>query len=200
MILHGCHLCFRRSSLHHLYMFYIYYIFLLIHIHHSFFLFFFFNDPAPTEIYTLSLHDALPISPSCSLKVVATETLSNTASTATPASTSRSRSGIPSFSYMLRSSGSTSSRDFGTACRSEEHTSELQSRSDLVCRLLLEKKNTRESVRGEGNRYNLSSVIANIIWPVSRAVTASLPRSAALHRLTHRPPIQATRPFFGCPA
>src|SRR3989440_8652451 len=119
---------------------------------HSFFLFFFFNDPAPTEIYTLSLHDALPISPSCSLKVVATETLSNTASTATPASTSRSRSGIPSFSYMLRSSGSTSSRDFGTACRSEEHTSELQSRSDLVCRLLLEKKNTRESARAEPQR------------------------------------------------
>src|SRR5215218_8193155 len=68
---------------------------------------FFFNDTATTEIYTLSLHDALPISaprrcsgPSCMRPCA------------------RVRSGS----------------------RSEEHTSELQSHSDLVCRLLLEKK------------------------------------------------------------
>src|SRR5215211_4316366 len=69
---------------------------------------FFFNDTATTEIYTLSLHDALPIS--------------------TPAVAAVSTSPSP----------------FGTCTstpsRSEEHTSELQSHSDLVCRLLLEKK------------------------------------------------------------
>src|SRR5216683_7802972 len=69
-----------------------------------FFFFFFFNDTATTEIYTLSLHDALPICSAC-------------------ACCRRSRS--PSR---------------WCASRSEEHTSELQSRSDLVCRLLLEKK------------------------------------------------------------
>src|SRR6267378_7879889 len=66
--------------------------------------FFFFNDTATTEIYTLSLHDALPIS----------------------------RPSPPTW------------RSCSPACwsiaRSEEHTSELQSRRDLVCRLLLEKK------------------------------------------------------------
>src|SRR6478736_9894025 len=71
--------------------------------------FFFFNDTATTEIYTLSLHDALPIS------------------------TATSRCSIPRCT-----SSSTSGR--GLRRRSEEHTSELQSQSNLVCRLLLEKK------------------------------------------------------------
>src|SRR5215208_5443012 len=70
---------------------------------------FFFNDTATTEIYTLSLHDALPIS-------------SNTTA-------SRSTTMVAS------SAGGNSS-----VTRSEEHTSELQSRGHLVCRLLLEKK------------------------------------------------------------
>src|SRR5438874_9371117 len=76
--------------------------------------FFFFSDTAPTEIYTLSLHDALPIScrPFVSLGTVV-------------------------ISY--RTPRLTISRGF-TRQRSEEHTSELQSRRDLVCRLLLEKK------------------------------------------------------------
>src|SRR5437588_3449171 len=75
-----------------------------------FFSFFFFNDTATTEIYTLSLHDALPIcaSPSSSQSTPGIVTLSTAWS-------------IPT-------------------SRSEEHTSELQSHSDLVCRLLLEKK------------------------------------------------------------
>src|SRR5215469_18897725 len=73
--------------------------------------FFFFNDTATTEIYTLSLHDALPISPGPSAP----------ASPASPAC-------------------SASSLSPGPWGRSEEHTSELQSRRDLVCRLLLEKK------------------------------------------------------------
>src|SRR5215204_3718330 len=69
---------------------------------------FFFNETATTEIYTLSLHDALPITPSGIPKTIAN-------SIAIPPS-------------------------FIETGRSEEHTSELQSHSDLVCRLLLEKK------------------------------------------------------------
>src|SRR5688572_33240687 len=84
--------------------------------------FFFFNDTATTEIYTLSLHDALPISgrlprgPDLALRW---GSLKN--------SVRRCYKGIA----------------LGRACgyvRSEEHTSELQSQSNLVCRLLLEKK------------------------------------------------------------
>src|SRR5438132_13214530 len=75
-------------------------------------LLFFFNDTATTEIYTLSLHAALPISPR---------------RTTTP------------FSCL------TTSWRNSSAVRSEEHTSELQSHSDLVCRLLLEKKKTKLS-------------------------------------------------------
>src|SRR5450432_4927416 len=73
----------------------------------SFLFLFFFNDTATTEIYTLSLHDALPIS----IWPIAS-------SPAAPARATPPRA----------------------MARSEEHTSELQSRSDLVCRLLLEKK------------------------------------------------------------
>src|SRR5215475_16231193 len=69
------------------------------------FFFFFFNDTATTEIYTLSLHDALPISTGC----------------------------WPSRRCISRALA-------GLWPRSEEHTSELQSRENLVCRLLLEKK------------------------------------------------------------
>src|SRR5260221_11759609 len=83
---------------------------------HLFFYFFFFNDTATTEIYTLSLHDALPI-----------------------------LLGRPDWSAMVRSRLTAISASWvqGKECRprrSEEHTSELQSHSDLVCRLLLEKK------------------------------------------------------------
>src|SRR2546427_12767172 len=81
------------------------------------FIFFFFNDTATTEIYTLSLHDALPISNTVAVVCCVRR---GTAGTAVAPNTrpqgSRSRS------------------------RSEEHTSELQSQSNLVCRLLLEKK------------------------------------------------------------
>src|SRR3712207_6910140 len=90
--------------------------------------FFFFNDTATTEIYTLSLHDALPILVSWSCISVKL-----TASTATTAS----ESSMKSPSWLSPSSPMVWSR------RSEEHTSELQSRQYLVCRLLLEKKNTQ---------------------------------------------------------
>src|SRR5256885_16896049 len=75
-----------------------------------FFFFFFFNDTATTEIYTLSLHDALPIfSSGCASSVP---------------------SGLRWWKLVWRA----------RRARSEEHTSELQSPCNLVCRLLLEKK------------------------------------------------------------
>src|SRR5438132_11275356 len=82
----------------------------------QFFFVFFFNDTATTEIYTLSLHDALPIF-ECR----------------TPAP-SRLHEAV----CLVRNCPGR--RRLGHVPRSEEHTSELQSHSDLVCRLLLEKK------------------------------------------------------------
>src|SRR5437667_12501180 len=95
---------------------------LLLHSLRFFFFFFFFNDTATTEIYTLSLHDALPISyrfwPDPEYACM-------------PINTSKySRVGVR-----------------GPARRSEEHTSELQSHHDLVCRLLLEKKKKKKITR-----------------------------------------------------
>src|SRR5256885_13042467 len=80
--------------------------------HATLFLFFFFNDTATTEIYTLSLHDALPISMT---------------------GTSSSRC-APVPGAMRRRSSPVTCTEIG------EHTSELQSPCNLVCRLLLEKK------------------------------------------------------------
>src|SRR2546428_5946949 len=82
--------------------------------------FFFFNDTATTEIYTLSLHDALPIWSPPTARWDVTPSWRARRPTRTCRSPSAS---LPS-----------------PSARSEEHTSELQSRSDLVCRLLLEKK------------------------------------------------------------
>src|SRR6266853_4763860 len=81
-----------------------FYFLSFIFICYIFFFFFFFNDTATTEIYTLSLHDALRSSP--------------------PAPADRACNTMPSRHQA----------------RSEEHTSELQSQSNIVCRLLLEKK------------------------------------------------------------
>src|SRR2546422_10156904 len=89
------------------------------------FLFFFFNDTATTEIYTLSLHDALPISASSSSRA------------SRPIGTSSRRPTTASCTWPRISCGSGS--------RSEEHTSELQSRLHLVCRLLLEKKKIKSN-------------------------------------------------------
>src|SRR2546430_6897547 len=93
--------------------------------------FFFFNDTAPTEIYTLSLHDALPICTSRS---------GPAAGGACALPGSGSTSGVPLFSPTFQR---VINKPFGGWVfkpRSEEHTSELQSQSNLVCRLLLEKK------------------------------------------------------------
>src|SRR2546426_4857713 len=97
----------------------------------SSYLFFFFNDTATTEIYTLSLHDALPISPT------------------------------PRPSWRSSPADDATPRD-GSSRRSEEHTSELQSPCNLVCRLLLEKKKWRgtrrsSSPRGRDRNHRASS-------------------------------------------
>src|SRR5256885_13217572 len=82
----------------------------------SLFLFFFFNDTATTEIYTLSLHDALPI---CA------------------------RFEVPALAEGWQGEhGAFRGLEAAIVHRSEEHTSELQSPCNLVCRLLLEKKKT----------------------------------------------------------
>src|SRR3712207_7967465 len=100
-------------------------------------MFFFFNDTATTEIYTLSLHDALPISSRCHSGPTAPIHCTCSACRGTRPTTRWSRA-------TARATTPTSS----AACRpsrpsrSEEHTSELQSRQYLVCRLLLEKKKT----------------------------------------------------------
>src|SRR5438093_1846930 len=83
-------------------------------------MYFFFNATATTEIYTLSLHDALPIS-----LLGHSPRISSIAARACSCTERR------------RVSGSAAS---STGVRSEEHTSELQSLTNLVCRLLLEKK------------------------------------------------------------
>src|SRR3712207_7993788 len=103
--------------------------------------FFFFNDTATTEIYTLSLHDALPILPVCR-------------SRARRAAISSSGSGMAA-DRAVRSSQSASV----SVRRSEEHTSELQSRQYLVCRLLLEKKKLDEMT---------DAILDGIDWLITR--------------------------------
>src|SRR5699024_12723856 len=90
---------------------------------------------ATTDIYTLSLHDALPISNTMGpAKAVAAPTNNATISTASK----RTRPGLwPKLVAIVSP----------RARRSEEHTSELQSRFDLVCRLLLEKKKRTRQTR-----------------------------------------------------
>src|SRR2546430_3762690 len=83
--------------------------------------FFFFNDTATTEIYTLSLHDALPISTPAAISFPALEK-------------------APHPFYRSALSFRAGTHSMCNPARSEEHTSELQSQSNLVCRLLLEKK------------------------------------------------------------
>src|SRR5258707_15303073 len=88
------------------------------------FLFFFFNDPATTEIYPLSLHAALPIS--CALDVLSAFFVTRVRGVSDGV-----ERGLPLFD---------NGKHYRLGVRSEEHTSELQSRQYLVCRLLLEKK------------------------------------------------------------
>src|SRR5690349_22557358 len=104
--------------------------------------FFFFNDTATTEIYTLSLHDALPI---CKSVLPVYEELNSL------------------LFYPVQYEGEELSKNvFYTGAapnqqRSEEHTSELQSRRDLVCRLLLEKKKKKQQTQNKTKHTNQST-------------------------------------------
>src|SRR5260370_27103127 len=107
--------------------------------------FFFFNDTATTEIYTLSLHDALPISLRCAE--------------------------YASLCFHRATSAMCNSGDSPVE-RSEEHTSELQSHLNLVCRLLLEKKK---------NKQYPTTEIANTLPPQREVIVLML-----WTRSTHR--------------
>src|SRR5437899_9765004 len=97
--------------------------------------FFFFNDTATTEIYTLSLHDALPI------------WLDGAAHPALRAI------GTPDEAITSRED---------VSARSEEHTSELQSLRHLVCRLLLEKKKTKKKTKNKPSKSHTLQKTQNI--------------------------------------
>src|SRR5437773_9614191 len=90
------------------------------------FVFFFFNTTPTTEIYTLSLHDALPIYVD--------------------------RRRVPA--HLLERQPPRRARVLDGLQRSEEHTSELQSHHDLVCRLLLEKKKKNKKKQADNTLYN----------------------------------------------
>src|SRR5436305_8154761 len=89
--------------------------------------FFFFNNAATTCIYSLSLHDALPISLALAASLAAPPDVSGTYR-------------IETSKVLKVKKGETAHAKVEVVPRSEEHTSELQSRPHLVCRLLLEKK------------------------------------------------------------
>src|SRR2546430_15768467 len=91
-----------------------------------YFYFFFFNDTATTEIYTLSLHDALPIFEPRGLEACLNADLAE------------ARAAVLVAAHVQV-------EEVANAGRSEEHTSELQSQSNLVCRLLLEKKKKKST-------------------------------------------------------
>src|SRR5438034_10869612 len=95
--------------------------------------FFFFNATPTTEIYTLSLHDALPIFPRRGYRFVASVREDGAATASDPAASP--------------ASGPAQTASQVDVKRSEEHTSELQSHSDLVCRLLLEKKKKKKKIK-----------------------------------------------------
>src|SRR5258708_12596258 len=103
-------------------------------------IFFFFNDTATTEIYTLSLHDALPIWPRTSI-AVAKASATTITSRVTPA------------------------ESVDVTMRSEEHTSELQSPDHLVCRLLLEKKKNISPSDTSGNLLSPPDTLPHFATP-----------------------------------
>src|SRR2546430_11328131 len=98
--------------------------------------FFFFNDTATTEIYTLSLHDALPISQGPRRSRVRVAGARDRPTRVRARRRPHARRGAA-----------------GDRPRSEEHTSELQSQSNLVCRLLLEKKTNSSLKVEQGSQY-----------------------------------------------
>ena len=108
--------------------------------------FFFFNDTATTEIYTLSLHDALPICPvlfvaAPPLFILTNSRCGSARAFYTAHFSLRQRPAFYTAHFLLRQRPTFYTARFSLRQRrSEEHTSELQSPCNLVCRLLLEKK------------------------------------------------------------
>src|SRR2546430_4400841 len=96
--------------------------------------FFFFNDTATTEIYTLSLHDALPISAQHRLN----------------GGGEPGQAAVDPAEQAVRE-------------RSEEHTSELQSQSNLVCRLLLEKKKKKQHAPEDSKQENIPPALQAVV-------------------------------------
>src|SRR5206468_12441303 len=105
---------------------------------------FFSTHPPPTEIYTLSLHDALPISDQHQRAIRGEGELRERAAKTAARLDQRdqaARGDVKPLEHALEIMADLAQQPMVLpARRSEEHTSELQSRSDLVCRLLLEKK------------------------------------------------------------
>src|SRR5438876_1153093 len=110
--------------------------------------FFFFTDPAPTEIYTLSLHDALPIS-------TVIERAGETIAAQRNAAIARARS----------------RRCVAPRWRSEEHTSELQSPVHLVCRLLLEKKKKNNKIYNKSSKEKIKHRLTRMIHIKTLCIT-----------------------------
>src|SRR5256885_12998690 len=108
-----------------------------------FFFFFFFNDTATTEIYTLSLHDALPIYPARSFEDQGLE---------------------------ARRDWCTELETQHLGARSEEHTSELQSPCNLVCRLLLEKKKKTHKQHTNDLKYIIYCMVMQDVHTCRRSV------------------------------
>src|SRR5256885_6700573 len=134
------------------------------------FFFFFFNDTATTEIYTLSLHDALPIS----LKeiVYAADEIGVKYLTVYGFSTENWVRPTEEVDGLMELMLHAMRAEIEELMRSEEHTSELQSPCNLVCRLLLEKKNTRARPRLCGREPSPPA-------PSSLRVVDSLARSSS---------------------
>src|SRR5207249_12213479 len=113
--------------------------------------------PPPPDLYTLSLHDALPISPRPRSSKMRTGSSFPCTCTQSSSRTVYARSSFNAARAAL------SVRSVTTICvpyslRSEEHTSELQSRFDLVCRLLLEKKKKRLN-----HRIKITSRVTSLV-------------------------------------
>ena len=138
------------SHIREMYWFLVFFIFFLLFFVFCLLFVFFFNDTATTEIYTLSLHDALPICPSMALTVNRLDARGSVLYWVARAEGASSEGGelpTPSGDIMRIPFGQTTAEYFWTSeDRSEEHTSELQSRTNLVCRLLLEKKKKTKKV------------------------------------------------------
>src|SRR2546425_9224155 len=116
---------------------------------------FLFPAPSTTEIYPLSLHDALPLSSRPTVRAAARR------APRAPAHDTRHPGSHPSTPWSARPCRGRTTARAGRNTRSEEHTSELQSLAYLVCRLLLEKKRTFNP------KINVNGLLSAAMWSES---------------------------------